>query len=87
MVAVSRLAGKIQLLLPGYAGHVQPAICHPFASLEPRFWYRADEHGAWVGAWLIGGDSLLGGLSTSVASTASAPVISNATTRLLHRTG
>ena len=59
LVAVNRLAGKIQMLLPGYAGHVQPAICHPFASLEPRVWYRADEHGAWVGAWLIGGDSLL----------------------------
>jgi hypothetical protein len=59
VVAVNRLAGKIQMLLPGYAGNVQPAICHPFASLEPRVWYRADEHGAWVGAWLIGGDSLL----------------------------
>lgn len=59
VIAVSRLAGKIQMLLPGYAGQVQPAICHPFASLQPRVWYRADEHGSWVGAWLVGGDSLL----------------------------
>jgi hypothetical protein len=59
VVAVNRLAGKIQMLLPGYDGRVQPAICHPFASLQPRDWYRADEHGSWVGAWLVGGDSLL----------------------------
>jgi hypothetical protein len=59
VVAVNRLAGKIQMLLPGYAGRVRPAICHPFASLQPRIWYRADEHGSWVGAWLVGGDSLL----------------------------
>ena len=59
VVAVNRLAGKIQMLLPGYGGRVQPAICHPFASLQPRDWYRADEHGSWVGAWLVGGDSLL----------------------------
>jgi hypothetical protein len=58
VVAVNRLAGKIQMLLPGYAGRVQPAICHPFDSLEPRVWYRADAHGTWVGAWLVGGDSL-----------------------------
>jgi hypothetical protein len=62
VVTVSRLAGKIQMLLPGYAGQVQPAICHPFASLEPRVWYRADEHGSWVGAWLVGGESLIGWL-------------------------
>ena len=59
VVTVNRLAGKIQLLLPGYVGQVQPAICHPFGSLQPRDWYRPDEHGSWVGAWLIGGDSLL----------------------------
>ena len=59
VVAVNRLAGKIQMLLPGYGGQVRPAICHPFASLQPRDWYRADEHGSWVGAWLVGGDSLL----------------------------
>jgi hypothetical protein len=59
VVAVNRLAGKIQMLLPGYVGRVEPAICHPFASLEPRVWYRADEDGTWVGAWLVGGDSLL----------------------------
>jgi len=59
VVAVNRLAEKIQMLLPGYVGAVQPAICHPFASLHPRVWYRADEHGDWVGAWLVGGDLLL----------------------------
>ncbi|HTX10757.1 MAG TPA: hypothetical protein VME22_19180 [Solirubrobacteraceae bacterium] len=59
VIAVSRLAGKIQLLLPGYAGQVQPAICHPFASVPPRLWYRADDNGTWVGAWLVGGDSLV----------------------------
>jgi hypothetical protein len=59
VVAVNRLAGKIQMLLPGYVGRVRPAICHPFVSLQPRDWYRADEHGSWVGAWLVGGDSLL----------------------------
>jgi hypothetical protein len=59
VVAVSRLAEKIQQLLPGYAGQVEPAICHPFASLAPRVWYRADEEGTWVGAWLVGGDSLI----------------------------
>jgi len=59
VVAASRLAGKIQTLLRGYAGQVRPAICHPFASLRPRVWYRADEHGRWVGAWLVGGDSVM----------------------------
>jgi hypothetical protein len=59
VVAVNRLAGKIQTLLPGYAGQVQPAICHPFASLQPRVWYRADDNSNWVGAWLIGGNSLI----------------------------
>jgi hypothetical protein len=59
VVAVSRLAGKIQALLPGYGGPVHPAICHPFTSTEPRIWHRADEHGDWVGAWLLGGDSVI----------------------------
>ena len=59
VVTVSTLARKVQALVPGYDGEVRPAICHPFASLQPRDWYRADEHGSWVGAWLIGGDSLL----------------------------
>ena len=36
VVTVSTLAGKIQQLLPGYAGQVHPAICHPFTSLPPR---------------------------------------------------
>jgi hypothetical protein len=59
VVAVNRLAGKIQTLLPGYGGQVRAAICHPFASLHPRLWYRADENDTWVGAWLIGGDQLI----------------------------
>jgi hypothetical protein len=59
VVTVSRLAEKIQQLLPGYAGQVQPAICHPFTSLQPRVWYRPDEHRTWVGAWLVGGGSLI----------------------------
>jgi hypothetical protein len=59
VIAVSRLAGKIQMLLPGYAGPVRPAICHPFAALRPRVWYRPDEGGVWGGAWLVGGDSLV----------------------------
>jgi hypothetical protein len=59
VIAVSRLASKIQVLLPGYGGPVQPAICHPFTSTEPRIWHRADERGDWVGAWLVGGDSVV----------------------------
>jgi len=45
--------------VPGYDGEVRPAICHPFSSTEPRIWHRADDRGDWVGAWLIGGDSVL----------------------------
>jgi len=59
VIAVSRLASKIQVLLPGYGGPVQLAICHPFTSTEPRIWHRADERGDWVGAWLVGGDSVV----------------------------
>jgi hypothetical protein len=59
VIAVSRLASKIQVLLPGYGGQVQPAICHPFTSTEPRIWHRPDEHGDWIGSWLIGGDSVI----------------------------
>ena len=59
VLTVSTLAGKIQQLLPGYAGQVQPAICHPFTALTPSLWHRADEHGDWVGAWLVGGNSLI----------------------------
>jgi hypothetical protein len=59
VVAASRLAGKIQALVPGYRGPVRPAICHPFTSTEPRMWHRADEHGAWVSAWMVGGDSVI----------------------------
>jgi hypothetical protein len=56
VTAVSKLARKIELLLPGYPGRVQPAICHPFTAIAPRIWHRPDEHGDWVGAWLVGGD-------------------------------
>jgi hypothetical protein len=59
VIAVSKLARKIQLLLPGYRAQVQPALCHPFAATSPRIWHRPDEHGEWVGAWLIGGDSVI----------------------------
>ena len=59
VIAVSRLASKIQVLLPGYRGEVQPAICHPFTSTEPRIWHRPDERGDWVAAWLVGGDSVV----------------------------
>ena len=62
VIAVSRLASKIQVLLPGYGGPVHPAICHPFTSTEARIWHRADEHGDWVAAWLVGGDSVVGWL-------------------------
>jgi hypothetical protein len=59
VIAVNRLAGKVQRLLPGYSGQVQPAVCHPFTATRPRIWHRPDEHGDWVGAWLIGGDSVI----------------------------
>jgi hypothetical protein len=36
VIAVNRLAGKIQRLLPGYSGQVQPAVCHPFTAIRPR---------------------------------------------------
>jgi hypothetical protein len=57
VIAASKLA--VQLLLPGHRGQVRPAICHPFTSARPRLWHRPDEHGDWVGAWVLGGDSLL----------------------------
>jgi hypothetical protein len=59
VIAVNKLARKIQRLLPGYSGQVQPAVCHPFTATRPRIWHRPDEHGDWVGAWLIGGDSVI----------------------------
>ena len=59
VVTVSRLAAKIQTLLPGYCGRVHSAICHPFSRVTPRVWHRADDHGEWIGAWLIGGDSVI----------------------------
>ena len=59
VIAVNRLARKIQRLLPGYSGQVQAAVCHPFTATRPRIWYRPDEYGDWVGAWLIGGDSVI----------------------------
>jgi hypothetical protein len=59
VITASRLASKIQALLPGYDGQVQAAICYPFAATQPRVWYRADDHGDWIGAWVMGGDSLI----------------------------
>lgn len=59
ITATSRLARKLQLLLPGYAGEVHAAICHPFSSIRPRRWHRPDEHGEWCGSWLVGGDSVI----------------------------
>ena len=59
VLAVNKLARKIQLLLPGYSGQVQPAVCHPFTVTRPRFWHRPDEYGDWIAAWLIGGDSVI----------------------------
>jgi hypothetical protein len=62
VIAASKLARKVQALLPGYPGEVQPAICHPFSSSQPRLWHRRDEDGTWVGAWVLGGDSVIGWL-------------------------
>ena len=59
VVTVSRLGAKIQTLLPGYRGRVQSAICHPFSRVTPRVWHRADDRCEWIGAWLIGGDSVI----------------------------
>jgi hypothetical protein len=59
VVVVNKLARKVQLLLPGYRGQVQRAICHPFSSSQPRLWHRPDEDGAWVGAWVVGGHSMI----------------------------
>ena len=59
VITVSRLARKIQMLLPGYPGQVQAAICFPFSSVRPRIWYRADDRGEWLGAWVVGGDSVI----------------------------
>lgn len=55
VIAASRLAGKVQLLLPGYCGEVRPAICHPFTSTRPRLWHRPDDRGDWARAWLLAG--------------------------------
>jgi hypothetical protein len=59
VIAVTKLARKIQRLLPAYSGQVQPAVCHPFTATRPRIWHRPDEHGDWGGAWLTGGDSVI----------------------------
>jgi hypothetical protein len=61
VVAASKLAQKVQLLLLGYPGQVQPAICHPFTSARPRLWHpsrRARRLGRSVGARRRLGDRL-----------------------------
>ena len=55
VLAVNRLARGVRSLLPGYAGGVPAGICHPFSSTRPRHWYRRDQDGHWVGAWVLGG--------------------------------
>ena len=59
VIAAGKLARKVKLLLPGYPGEVHAAICHPFTPTRPRLWHRPDEHGDWVGAWVLGGDSVI----------------------------
>jgi hypothetical protein len=59
VITASRLARKIEMLLPGYPGQVQAAICFPFSSVRPRVWYRADDRGEWLGAWVVGGESVI----------------------------
>jgi hypothetical protein len=59
VITVSRLAAKIQLLLPGYPGRVEGAICHPFTATNPRIWHRPDEHGDWLSAWVLGRDCVI----------------------------
>ena len=51
VVTVHKLAQKIRVLLPGYDGPVQAAICHPFTSAAPRLWHRPDDQGNWIAAW------------------------------------
>ncbi len=48
----------VKQALPGYAGAVQVGICRALApaGIEPRWWCRPGEPGAWVMGpeWLIG---------------------------------
>jgi hypothetical protein len=67
IVTAHRLATKIQRLLPGYCGEVHAVICHPFSSGPARVWHRANERGDWVGAWVVGGDSVVDWLGHSGA--------------------
>ncbi len=59
VLTVHKLAQKIEVLLPGYGGAVQPAICHPFTSAAPRVWHRPDDEGNWIAAWVFGGDHVI----------------------------
>lgn len=59
VVTVDKLARKIAILLPGYSGAVQAAICHPFTSAAPRLWHRPDDQGNWSAAWVLGGDHVI----------------------------
>jgi hypothetical protein len=42
-------ADRVKLTLPGYTGQVQAGVCRALTpDLEPRWWCRAGEAGAWV---------------------------------------
>ncbi len=59
VLTVHKLAEKIELLLPGYRGAVQPALCHPFTTAAPRMWHRPDDEGNWIAAWVLGGEHVI----------------------------
>ncbi|MGN6169513.1 MAG: hypothetical protein ACTHQQ_15285 [Solirubrobacteraceae bacterium] len=59
VVTVDKLAQKIGLLLPGYEGAVQAAICQPFTSAAPPVWHRPDDQYNWIAAWVLGGDHVV----------------------------
>jgi hypothetical protein len=50
------IARYVEQALPGYAGTVQPGVCRVSEpALEPRWWCRPGEPGAWIIGlnWLI----------------------------------
>ena len=47
--AIAGMADEVKRALPGYTGTVQTGICRALApTVEPRWWCRAGEAGAWV---------------------------------------